>query len=162
VDIRVRIIGHQASEKCPHWTISPLTADFYGQPLIEKRRIYDLVYLPDGRLTENVFKRVSSNSNLNPNPNFKAQKRFLGNEMTSFFGQVSRYGKEKTERHELLSAWDMSAKLAANGIRTHARTNQRRTHAHTNQRRTHARTNQRRTHARTNQRRTLDRGHGDP
>jgi len=52
-----------------------------------------------------VFKRISVNSNLNLNPNFnrnsnpefysnsnlKAQKTFRENEMTSFFGQVSRY-----------------------------------------------------------------------
>jgi len=52
----------------------------------------------NGRLTENIFKHISTNSNLNliysilnlkPNP--KAQKRFRENEMTSFFGQVSRY-----------------------------------------------------------------------
>jgi len=62
---------------------------------------------PNGRLTENTFKRISANfnpnsklhpnpnpnSNFNPNP--KAQKRFRENEMTSFFGQVSsRYRKE--------------------------------------------------------------------
>jgi len=40
-------------------------------------------------LTENVFKRISANSNLNPNS--KAQKPFWKNEMTSFLGQVSRY-----------------------------------------------------------------------
>jgi len=34
-------------------------------------------------------------------------------------------GKEKTERHKLLSARGRSAKMAANGIRTHTRTNQR-------------------------------------
>jgi len=28
--------------------------------------------------------------------------------------------KNKTESHKLLSAWGMSAKMAANGIRTHA------------------------------------------
>jgi len=44
-------------------------------------------------LTENVFKCISANSNpnLNPNPNPKAQKRFRKSEMTSFFGQVSKY-----------------------------------------------------------------------
>jgi len=62
-------------------------------------------------LTENVFKRISANPNLNPNsklnpnsnlnpnhnsnpnpnPNSKAQKRFRKIKMTSFFGQVSRY-----------------------------------------------------------------------
>jgi len=31
---------------------------------------------PNGRLTENVFKRVSSNPNLNPNSNPKAQNPF--------------------------------------------------------------------------------------
>jgi len=36
--------------------------------------------------------------------------------------------KRKAERHKLLSAWDMSAKMVANGIRSHARTNQRCTH----------------------------------
>jgi len=53
-------------------------------------------------LTENVFKRISANSNLNPNPNSqpnsnpipnsspKSQKPFRENEKTSF-GQVSRY-----------------------------------------------------------------------
>jgi len=52
---------------------------------------------PNERLTKNVFKRISANFNLKPNPNFKrntnpkAQKRFRENEMTSFFGQVSRY-----------------------------------------------------------------------
>jgi len=35
--------------------------------------------------------------------------------------------QEKTERHKLLSAWDMSAKITANEIQTHARTNQRHT-----------------------------------
>jgi len=44
-------------------------------------------------LTENVFKSISTNSNLNPkpnsNPNYNAQKRFQENEMTSFFAQVS-------------------------------------------------------------------------
>jgi len=32
--------------------------------------------------------------------------------------------KQKTGRHKLLPAWSMSAKMAANGIRTHARTKQ--------------------------------------
>jgi len=32
--------------------------------------------------------------------------------------------KTKAERHKLISARDMSAKMAANGIGTHARTNQ--------------------------------------
>jgi len=45
---------------------------------------------PNGRLTENVFKRISANSNPNPNSkpnsNPKAQKCFRENEMTSFFG----------------------------------------------------------------------------
>jgi len=61
-------------------------------------------------LTENVFKRISANSkpnfnpslnptahpNLNPNPNSnpKAHKPFRENEMTSFFGQVSRYNNK--------------------------------------------------------------------
>jgi len=50
-------------------------------------------------LTEKVFKRIftNSNPNLNPtsnsNPNPKAEKRFGENEMTSFFGQVSRHRK---------------------------------------------------------------------
>jgi len=54
---------------------------------------------PNERLTESVFKRISSNSNLksnhnatpNSNPNPKAQKCFWENEMTSFFGKVSGY-----------------------------------------------------------------------
>jgi len=36
------------------------------------------------------LKRISANSNPNLNPT-KAQKRFRENELTSFFGQVSRY-----------------------------------------------------------------------
>jgi len=43
----------------------------------------------NGRLTENVSTRISSNSNFNPNPN--AQKRFQENKMRSFFEQVSKY-----------------------------------------------------------------------
>jgi len=52
---------------------------------------------PNGRLTENVFKRISENfnPNINSNPNSnlnpKAQKSFRENEMTLFFGQVTRY-----------------------------------------------------------------------
>jgi len=48
-------------------------------------------------LTENVLKHISAHSNLNPNPNSnpnpnpKAQKRCWENEITSFFGQMSRY-----------------------------------------------------------------------
>jgi len=60
-------------------------------------------------LTENLFKRISANSNpnlnpnpkpnpnptLNPNPNHKGQKPFRENEMTFFFfGQVSRYAQD--------------------------------------------------------------------
>jgi len=51
----------------------------------------------NGRLTENVFKRISvnstpnlshrSNPNRSPSPNPKAQKPFWENEMTSFFEQ---------------------------------------------------------------------------
>jgi len=57
----------------------------------------DLVHLPELTLTENVFKGISAKSKPNPNPNSnsnsspKAQKRFRENEMTSFFGQLSRY-----------------------------------------------------------------------
>jgi len=40
-------------------------------------------------LTENLFKRIFAKSNLNPNPT--AQKLFRENEMTSFFGKMSRY-----------------------------------------------------------------------
>jgi len=53
---------------------------------------------PNGRLTENVFKRIFANYNPNPipnpnsNPNPKAQNRLRENKMTSFFGQVSKYG----------------------------------------------------------------------
>jgi len=35
--------------------------------------------------------------------------------------------KQKTERHKLLSAGEYVRNMAANGIRTHARTNQRHT-----------------------------------
>jgi len=38
------------------------------------------------RQAENVFKRISANHNPNP----EAQKRIRENEITSFFGQVSR------------------------------------------------------------------------
>jgi len=52
----------------------------------------DLVHLPEWVFDQ---KRISANSNLNPNlnsnPNPKAQEHFWENEMTSFFGQVSRY-----------------------------------------------------------------------
>jgi len=61
-------------------------------------------HLPEWTMTENVFKLISANSNPNSTliltlililtltyPNPKAQKRFRKNEMTSFFGQVSRY-----------------------------------------------------------------------
>jgi len=49
----------------------------------------DIVHLQNGRLTENVFKRISANSKPNSNLNPKAQKCFRETEMTSFFGQVS-------------------------------------------------------------------------
>jgi len=68
----------------------------------------------NGRLTENAFKRIPANSNLNHhpnsssnpnstnlNPNTKAQKRFRENEMTSFFGQVSRYHKYECEDQKM-------------------------------------------------------------
>jgi len=38
---------------------------------------------PNRCSTENVFKRIPANSNINP----KAQKRFWENKMTSFFGK---------------------------------------------------------------------------
>jgi len=52
--------------------------------------------------------------------------------MTSFFQVVPSQlpivlNKRKTERHKLLLAPGMSAKMAANGIRTYAHTKQRRT-----------------------------------
>jgi len=50
-------------------------------------------------LTENGFKHISANSNPifnpKPNPNLKAQNCLRENEMTSFFGKVSRYGSEE-------------------------------------------------------------------
>jgi len=56
---------------------------------------------PNARLTENVFKRISANSNIitstltlsnshpnsNPNPNSKTEKPFWENEMTHFSGK---------------------------------------------------------------------------
>jgi len=57
-----------------------------------------LGHLPE-RLTENVFKRISANSNLIPNP--KAQKRFRENKMTSFFGQVSTIQENVFERQDM-------------------------------------------------------------
>jgi len=60
--------------------------------------IIEFIFLytcPNGRLTENEFKRIFANFNLNLNPNSnrntKAQKPFRENKITSFFGQVSRY-----------------------------------------------------------------------
>jgi len=70
-----------------------LTAKF------RSRSTTDQYTCPNGRLTENVFKRISANANLNSHPNSnpnsnpkpKAQIPFRENEMTSFFRQVSRY-----------------------------------------------------------------------
>jgi len=45
-------------------------------------------------------KMYSANSNLKPDP--KAQKRFLENEMTSFFGQVTRYPIDQWRRPPVL------------------------------------------------------------
>jgi len=43
-------------------------------------------------LTENVLKRISANSNPNPNSNLKPKaQNFSGKQMMSVFGQVSRY-----------------------------------------------------------------------
>jgi len=50
------------------------------------KRIY--YTCPNGHLSENAFTlTITLTSTLNP----KAQKRFRENQMTSFFGQVSRY-----------------------------------------------------------------------
>jgi len=46
-----------------------------------------------GHLPENIFKRISAYSNP------KAQKRFRENEMTSFFGKVSRYPGNQASPH---------------------------------------------------------------
>jgi len=64
--------------------------DVFADPLRRNKaldtgmRNRDLVHLPEWTFYR---KRISANSN----PNTKAQKSFLENEMTSFFGQVSKY-----------------------------------------------------------------------
>jgi len=57
--------------------------------------------LSNGRLTENVFKRIAANSNPNLNPNPKTQKSFRENDMTSFFGQMSRYPISKGKNYQV-------------------------------------------------------------
>jgi len=76
-------------------------------------------------LTENVFKRTSTNSNsltynFNSNSNPKAHKYFWENKITSFFRHVS-------SRYCLNQPWSTLAKMTVNGIRTNARIYQRHT-----------------------------------
>jgi len=67
----------------------------------------------NGSLTENGFKRISANSNLNLK--HKAQKPFRGNEMMSFFGQVSR---SASKQYEIIDSFEnvYNVKILKNGF----------------------------------------------
>jgi len=60
----------------------------------------DLVHLLEWTFDQKLFKRISTNLNSSPNP--KAQKPFREKEMTSFFGQVSRYHYGRVRLHFII------------------------------------------------------------